>query len=337
MLQQTTSRHAGAGFVITIGAIAALGPLAIDMYLPSIIEMAADLETSYSQMQLSLTVFLLAMGAGQLLFGPLIDAVGRRRPLLAGLVLYVLMAGGAAAAPSLEMLIDARVAQGVAAALLLVVAMSSVRDIAEGVRAAQIFAMPMTIEGLAPILAPVAGGMIGGSFGWRGVLLALGLLGVLVLLNAAVNFSETLPRSARAPLSLRSALRTYGEIIRDVDFVLPGIALTGAFFFLFAYVGGAGYAYQSDFGLSVEAFGFVFGGTGVAVLLGAMLAGRLVARIRIQTLAVAGVSLMCLGSFVALIAGSAGAGLTGGHRHGHCDAGPRDRRSHAHVHRHVGS
>ncbi|MGA0617602.1 hypothetical protein [Paracoccus sp. KR1-242] len=131
------------------------------------------------------------------------------------------------------------------------------------------------------------------------------------MLNAMVNFAETLPRAARAPLRLHSAARTYGEIVRDVDFVLPGIALTGAFFFLFAYVGGAGYAYQSEFGLSVESFGFVFGGTGVAVLLGAMLAGRLVARIRIQMLAVAGVSLLCLGSFVALIAGTAGIDLAG--------------------------
>ncbi|MGA0617603.1 MFS transporter [Paracoccus sp. KR1-242] len=177
MLQQKIHVRVGSGFVITIGAIAALGPLAIDMYLPSIIEMAADLQTSYARMQLSLTVFLLAMGAGQLLFGPLVDAIGRRRPLLAGLVVYVLMAGVAAYAQSFEMLIVARVAQGLSAAILLVVAMSSVRDVAEGVRAAQIFAMLMTIEGLAPILAPVAGGMIGGSFGWRGVLLALGLMG----------------------------------------------------------------------------------------------------------------------------------------------------------------
>ncbi|WP_273687157.1 multidrug effflux MFS transporter [Ketogulonicigenium vulgare] len=303
--------RAGRGFVVTIGIIAALGPLAIDMYLPSILGMAADLNATYASMQLSLTVFLLAMGAGQLVFGPIADAIGRRIPVITGLIVYIVMAAASAFSMSFEVLIVARTVQGLAAAVLLVVAMSSVRDVTSGIRAAQIFAMLMTVEGLAPIVAPVVGGVIGGSFGWRGVMVALAIFGLIVLLNTVFNFPETLPRSKRTSLRLKAVFGTYKEIICDSGFVIPGAALTSAFFFLFAYIGGAGYAYQNDFGLSVERFGYVFGATGVAVLVGAILAGKLVAHVKIQGLSVVGGLLMLLGALVAIIAGGTSAGLAG--------------------------
>lgn len=128
------------GFAISLALIGALGPSAVDMYLASMPSIASEFATSYAGVQLTLTVFLLAMGAGQLLFGPLVDTLGRRRPLLAGLLVFVCSSLAAAAAPDLNSLLLARFIQGLGSALTLVVIMSMVRDVAEGARAAQIFA-----------------------------------------------------------------------------------------------------------------------------------------------------------------------------------------------------
>lgn len=298
-------------FAASLALIGALGPSAIDMYLASLPEMARDFATGYPQVQLTLTVFLLAMGIGQLLFGPLVDALGRRRPLLVGLLLFSVTAFAAAAAPTLEALLLARLLQGLASALTLVVIMSMVRDVAEGARAAQIFALLMTIEGLAPILAPALGGVVDTVFGWRAIMLVLAALGVLVLINSALMLKETLPEDKRMAWQPREFLRTYVRIARDRQFLRPALALSAVFFFLFAYIGGAAFVYQHHFGLSVEAFGTLFGATGVAILLGAITAGRLVARKGLVRLARWGAACMLVGAVLVLAGALSAAGLVG--------------------------
>ncbi|HCN44457.1 MAG TPA: Bcr/CflA family drug resistance efflux transporter, partial [Pseudomonas sp.] len=265
-------------FAVALALIGALGPSAVDMYLASLPGIAEEYGASYARVQLTLTVFLLAMGAGQLLFGPVVDTLGRRRPLLVGLAVFIASSLAAAQAGSLDALLMARFVQGLGSALTLVVIMSMVRDVAEGARAAQIFALLMTIEGLAPVLAPALGGFIGAHFGWRAIMLTLAGLGVLVLLNSAWVLKETLPEDKRMAWRPSDFLRTYARIARDGAFLHPALALSAVFFFLFAYIGGAAFVYQTHFGLSVEAFGALFGATGVAILLGAISAGRLVAR-----------------------------------------------------------
>ena len=216
--------HSNLRFAASLALIGALGPSAIDMYLASLPEMARDFATGYPQVQLTLTVFLLAMGAGQLLFGPLVDALGRRRPLLVGLLVFTVTSLAAAAANSLEALLLARLIQGLASALTLVVIMSMVRDVAEGARAAQIFALLMTIEGLAPILAPALGGMIDAAYGWRAIMLVLAGLGLLTLLNSMLTLGETLPAGQRVRLAPARAWRTYARIAADGAFLRPALA-----------------------------------------------------------------------------------------------------------------
>ncbi|UVM53838.1 multidrug effflux MFS transporter [Pseudomonas sp. B21-012] len=299
------------GFAISLALIGALGPSAVDMYLASMPSIASEFATSYAGVQLTLTVFLLAMGAGQLLFGPLVDTLGRRRPLLAGLLVFVLSSLAAAAAPDLNSLLLARFIQGLGSALTLVVIMSMVRDVAEGARAAQIFALLMTIEGLAPVIAPALGGFVGAHFGWRAIMLVLAALGVLVLINSALMLKETLPEDKRMAWQPREFLRTYVRIARDRQFLRPALALSAVFFFLFAYIGGAAFVYQHHFGLSVEAFGTLFGATGVAILLGAITAGRLVARKGLVRLARWGAACMLVGAVLVLVGALSAAGLVG--------------------------
>ncbi|PMQ16795.1 multidrug effflux MFS transporter [Janthinobacterium sp. AD80] len=308
MQQQTTLPAASLGLAASLALVAVLGPAGIDMYLASMPAMARELHTSYGNVQLSLTVFLLALGAGQLLCGPLTDMLGRRRPLLAGIAVYMLAAVWASQADQLSTLLLARLVQGLGAALTLVVVMSMVRDVADGVRAAQLFALLMTIVGLAPVLAPAVGGLLDAHYGWRAVMLALAVLGGVTLFNSALFLPETLPLANR--VSPAGMHRTYARIARDRAFLLPALALSASFFFLFAYIGGASLVYQRDFGLSTGSFGLVFGATGVAVLLGAMASGRLVEKYGVARLSAAGSAAMLCGAMLALLGAWAGAGIT---------------------------
>lgn len=300
-----------ASIIVALGLITLIGPASIDMYLPFVPAMADELGTQYATMQLTLTVFLLALGGGQLVFGPMIDALGRRIPLLIALVVFSLASILASQAAGLNALLAARLIQGLAASLALVTAMSTVRDIADGVRAAQIFALLMTVQGLGPVIAPAIGGMIGSALGWRAVFIALALLGVVVAVTTALVLRETLPVEHRSVLRVSAVLSGYREIISDRRFVLPGLSLASVFFVLFAYIGGAAHAYQAGYGLSAQSFGFVFGATGLAVLLGAIGSAKLVTRWPVENLSLAGVGAMLAGALIALASSLIGLGLPG--------------------------
>lgn len=296
-------------FAMALGAIGALGPSAVDMYLPSLPEMAVDYSTSVASIQLTLTVFLLAMGLGQLLFGPIVDAWGRRRPLIAGLLLFSLSALVAGAAPTLDWMLVARFFQGLGSALTLVVIMSMVRDVTQGVQAAKLFGLLMTIEGVAPIIAPALGGYIDVHFGWRAVMVVLAVLGALVAVNSIVVLRETLPANKREPLNFKLAIQTYARIAQDMRFLKPALALSSVFFFLFAYIGGATFIYQNDYGLPAAQFGTLFGATGIAILVGASLAAKLVGKYGLSRMAVAGACCIVTGALIACGTAAAGLGL----------------------------
>lgn len=306
-----TAAKVGAWFAISLALVTILGPAGTDMYLASLPDIVADLKGTESMGQLTLTVYLLAMGVGQLVFGPLTDAFGRRKPLLAALVAFLAASLWAAGSPSLEVLLGARALQGLAAALTLVVALSMVRDAAQGVRAAQLFALLMTIEGLVPVLAPTAGGFIDQHFGWRMVFLVLAGLTAIATVNTTFTMPETLPKSSRIQLRPREILRTYARIAKDPAFLLPTLGLSLVFFFLFGYIGGAPFVYQGEFGLDAGQFGLLFGCTGLAVMLGAIVTGRMVSRWGAAKLAFIGTALVLSGAVLAFALHAAGLGLGG--------------------------
>lgn len=286
--------------IISLAIVVALGPAAVDMYLASMPEMARDLHTTYAVTQITLTVFLIFMGVGQLFFGPISDAYGRRIPLIAGLVTYIAASLWAALSHSIEGLILARVLQGLGAAMAIVVIMSMVRDLVDDIAATQLYALLNTIVALGPIIAPALGGLVGANYGWRGVMFALMLAGLIVLLNSLLNIKESLPSERRIQLNFKSIAQIYINILKNKLFLCNLLALSAVYFFLFAYIGGSSYVYQNDFGLSLEQFGLVFGLTSISLVLGASSSAILIKKIAAQHLAIIGALLMMTGSFICI-------------------------------------
>lgn len=296
---------------ISLALITVLAPVATDMYLASMPDIAIQFDVSYTQVQLTLTVFLFAMGAGQLLFGPIIDNFGRRRPLLIGLLTFTTASLLAAGAKTIDALILFRFIQGMTGALLLVIGFSTVRDVAQGTQAAGLFAILMTVEGLAPILAPIAGGYIDAHWGWRMIMLVLALIGIAIFINSFFMIPETLKKEDRLSLQPKIIFYTYWQITSDKGFLLPVLALSSVFFFLFAYISGSAYLYQTIYSLTPDVFGLVFGMSGIAVMLGAISSGQLVKRGAMSRVPLYGVCLIIIGIIISFFSVNSEIGLTG--------------------------
>ena len=253
----TRGRHVQ--LIIVLGSLIALGPLTIDMYLPAFPELARELDTSASAIQLTLTGMLGGLAVGQLVIGPLSDAFGRRRPLIAGLLVHALASVLCALAPSVQVLSAVRVLQGFAGAAISVVALATVRDLFSGIAVARTMSRLMLVIGLAPIVAPSIGGFILTVTDWRGIFVVLAATAVFLILVAFVGLRETLPVERRRSARPVATLRTYGSLLKDRTFV--ALVFMGGLMFasIFAYVSGASFVLQEGFGLDERTFGLVFG------------------------------------------------------------------------------
>ncbi|UYM06680.1 multidrug effflux MFS transporter [Solicola gregarius] len=252
--------------VIVLGALIGLGPLTIDMYLPALPALQDDLGVTESATQLTLTGMLAGLAVGQLIIGPISDSVGRRRPLLIGISVHVLASVLCLLAPGIVTLTAARVIQGFAGAALGVSAMATVRDLFSGVAAARVLSRLMLVMGAAPVLAPTLGGLVLEWTNWRGIFAVLGAAGVVLVTVAFFGLKETLPVSRRRSLRLRSTLRTYGTLLRDVPFVALILVAGTMMSAMFAYVSGSSFVLQDVYGLSERAFAIVFGVNALGII-----------------------------------------------------------------------
>ena len=252
--------------IAVLGALVALGPLTIDMYLPALPRIADDLAVSSSVVQLTLTGTLAGLALGQLIVGPLSDSLGRRGPMMAGIVVHILASMICLFAPNIAVLGFARALQGVGAAAAGVVAIAVVGDLYADSVAATVMSRLMLVLGVAPVIAPSLGAAVLLKASWHWVFAALVVLAGGLLLLAALALPETLPVSHRRPLKARSIAATYVELLRDVRFVM--LVLVGALGMsgLFAYVAGASFVLQGQYGLDQQAFALVFSAGAIAVI-----------------------------------------------------------------------
>ncbi len=264
--------------ILILGAMTAIGPLSIDMYLPALPRLAQDLSTGASQAQLTLSACLLGLGLGQVIAGPLSDSLGRKLPLVVGLLGYSLVSLLCALAPSVTALTILRAVQGATGAAGVVIANAIVRDLHSGAAAARFFSTLMLVTGLAPILAPILGAQILRFGSWRGVFLVLTIVGVLLALAVGFGLKETLPQSYRKPLGLGDVFSTFLWLLRDPSFtgyaLANGLCTAG----MFAYISGYPFVIQGIYELSPQAFSLMFGLNAVGLIALSQVNGRLVER-----------------------------------------------------------
>ncbi|MGW0776278.1 multidrug effflux MFS transporter [Streptomyces sp. NPDC002835] len=269
------ARRSGLLVTLVLGGLTALPPLSMDMYLPALPAVTHSLNAPAATVQLTLTACLAGMALGQLVVGPMSDKWGRRRPLLAGMLVYVVATAICAFAPTVEMLIGFRLLQGLAGAAGIVIARAVVRDLYDGVDMARFFSTLMLISGVAPIIAPVIGGGVLRVTDWRGIFVVLTAVGALLTLVVVKWLHETLPVEKRHSGGVGQALRTMRGLLADR--VFAGYMLTGglAFAALFAYVAASPFVVQEIYGGSPQMFSLLFGVNSIGLIAVGQINGRL--------------------------------------------------------------
>ena len=263
--------------ILILGALSAFGPLAIDFYLPGFPAMAQAFATDEKHIQLTLAVYFLGLSIGQLVYGPIADRFGRRVPLLVGVGLFTAASFACAFAPSLDWLIGARFFQALGGCAGMVLSRAIVSDKCDAVGSAKVFSQLMLVMGLAPILAPMLGGLLVNVYGWQAIFIVLTGFSALAALAVALGLPESLPANVpRQPLS--GALRQYSRLLKDREYL--GHALTGgiAMAGMFAYIAGSPFVFIKLYGVPAEHYGWLFGSNAAGFILVAQINARLLAK-----------------------------------------------------------
>lgn len=263
--------------LLILGALSAFGPLAIDFYLPAFPAMAQAFATDEQHIQTTLAAYFLGLSIGQLAYGPIADRFGRRLPLLFGVSLFTLASLVCAYAPSLDALILARFVQALGGCAGMVLSRAIVSDKCDAVGSAKVFSQLMLVMGLAPILAPMLGGVLVNIGGWQSIFLTLSLFSALCVIAVGLGLPESLPpHQPRQPLS--GALRQYGRLLGDRVFLghalIVGIAMAG----MFAYIAGSPFVFIKLYGVPAEHYGWLFGANAAGFIVVAQVNARLLAK-----------------------------------------------------------
>jgi DHA1 family bicyclomycin/chloramphenicol resistance-like MFS transporter len=267
---------------LILGALTAMGPLAIDMYLPALPTIAREFHTDSAAVQVSLAVYFTGIALGQAFYGPLSDRVGRKPALYFGLVVFIVSSIGCALAGSVQSLIVFRFLQALGGCAPLVIPRAVVRDHFDQLGSVRMLSVLMLVMGLAPILAPLVGGQLLVNFGWRSVFWLLTVYGVVWLVLVAIFLPESLPVARRRRQPLRAILAIYARLARDRAYM--GHVLSGALIFagLLAYIAGSPFVFIELFHVSPERYGLFFGTNAVGIIAASQinrwLAGRVPAR-----------------------------------------------------------
>ncbi|GAA1947722.1 multidrug effflux MFS transporter [Nocardioides panacihumi] len=276
--QVRTSAEVGWPLLLVLASLAAVAPVATDLYLPGFPQLRDDLGVSASAVQLTLTAFLAGLAAGQLVMGPLSDRYGRRRPLIASAAVCVAAGVVCALAPNLGVLVAARLVQGFAGAGGMVIGRAVIADLVTGRVAAKAFTLMLTVGGVAPVLAPFVGGLLADAVGWRGMLWTVAGLCAAMLVGVVVVLRETRPPEARTATrtSYAAGLRV---VVGTRGYWPPVAVLALSFAMMMAYIAASPFVYQDVVGLSAVGYGVAFGVNAVGLISAGWVTSRLVDRI----------------------------------------------------------
>lgn len=262
-------RNSTLGLVLILGSMAAIGPLSIDMYLPAFNDIAQSLGTDKNKVGYTLTSYFLGIGVGQLMFGPLSDRYGRKKPTIIGLMVFALSALAIFFTPDIEAFIGIRVFMAFGGCIGMITSKAIVRDMFPPEDTARIFSILMLIMGIAPILAPTLGGFMVTHFGWRSIFLFLTVYAVLITFSVGFFLRETKEPDRMISLKPPDVIRDYIKIFRNPWFLKFSLAGSLAYAGLFAYISGASFLYMDHLGFSQQQFGWTFGINAGGYILGA--------------------------------------------------------------------
>lgn len=298
--------------LLILAALAAFGPLSIDMYLPSLPTIGAELGAGTGQVQLTLSLFFIGAALGQLFYGPMSDRLGRRPLLLIGISLYVLSSAAAAMAGGIEALIAFRLLQALGGAAGTVIARAIIRDLVGGDAAARALSLLTLVMGTAPLAAPLIGGQVLIWLGWRAIFWLLAVFGLACLAAVLLAVPETNPPERRHRLSLGGMVAAYFRVLahrRSFGCLLTaGMAFAG----MFAYISGTPFVYIEVFGVPPQLYGFLFGLNILGIMSGAFLNSRLVLRFGRNRMLSVGVGMTAIAGLALLATALSGvAGLLG--------------------------
>ncbi|WP_454115451.1 multidrug effflux MFS transporter [Microbacterium lacticum] len=296
-------------YIILLGALTALGPFTIDLYLPAFPVLQQDFQTTAAAIQLTLTGTMIGFALGQLIVGPLSDKVGRRRPLLAVTALHVIASIGAALAPDLTLLAIARVLMGMGAAAGGVVAMAIVRDLFGGRRLVVMLSRLALVSGVAPVIAPLIGSALLAVMPWRGIFVVLAVYGAVMLVSAIALVPETLPKARRGANGGATVLQRYRSVFSDRVFI--GVLIIGGMTFsgLFSYLSSSSFLFQEGYGFDAQQYGMLFAVNSLGVVLGVQTASRLAARFGPQWVLAFSTATLVLASAAIIVFDQLGLGL----------------------------
>lgn len=299
----------GLGLALLLGVFGAFGPLSMDLYLPQLPLLARDLGTSDTLAQLTMSVCMIGLGVGQLIAGPLSDRLGRRRPLIVGVLGFAALSLACAFAPTIELLLVFRALQGLSGAAGIVIAMAIARDLYSGIELSRMLSLLGIVGSVTPIVAPVVGGQLALFMDWRGIFLVLAGVGVVIAGLAVVFAPETLDRDRRHVGGAGTTVRHLRELARDRVFVsVLAAALVGGVAF-FSYLSMSSFVLQESYGLDAQAFSLAFAVNAFAGLLGSQLSRPLVRRVGPLRLYLTSQSLAAAAGIALIVAGAVSAGL----------------------------
>lgn len=277
-------------FALLMAIFSALGPFSFDMYLPAFPQMAAFFDTDAYMIQVSLTACLLGLSVGQVAMGAFSDVFGRRKPLLIAMIVYVLSSFGCALAPNIYVFVVLRFVQGFAISAG-TISGAIVRDLYSGVELTKVFSLLSMIRSLAPLLAPIAGGIVVSYLPWKAVFVFLGLLGVYLTAVTVWKLEETLPPERRVSGSAQTLWRNYKSLLLNRTFMgyalVQGCMSAG----IFAYISGTPFIYQNIYGVSPQMFSMLFALNGISLILGSQLVRGLAGKVSERRILLVGLSL----------------------------------------------
>jgi DHA1 family bicyclomycin/chloramphenicol resistance-like MFS transporter len=283
---------------LLLSLLTGLGPLSMDMYLPSLPDIGRALHATTPQVQLTISSYLSGFAVGQIIYGPVSDRFGRRPVILAALALYGVASIGCATTQSIGMLAAVRFVQALGGAGSIVLARAVVRDLYTGVRAGRELSLMGSITAFAPIVAPAIGGVLQTAFGWRATFILLVIFGLVAAIAAARLLPETLRQRTPGPFSLRAMGGLYRSVLVHRGFLANLGILTTSFVGLFAWVSGASIVMQGVYGLTPIAVGTLYGLGGAGYMLGTSIAARIVMRIGLDRTAGIGAMVQAAGGLI---------------------------------------